>query len=71
MDGAELRWRRVAASEAALVLLRNTPHHLGESGPLTSRVLRAVAKALAFEGVRGEAAEVAGPILATVRDAAG
>ena len=71
VGGGELRWRRVAASDAALVLLRNTPHHLGESSGLTARVRRAVAHARAFEGVRGEAAAAAGPILAAVRDAAG
>jgi hypothetical protein len=71
VEGGELRWRGVAASEAALILLRNTPHHLGESSALTSRVLRAVAHSRAFEGVRGEAALAAGSILAAVRDAAG
>jgi hypothetical protein len=71
VEGGELDWRRVAASEAALVLLRNTPRLLGGSDAPTARILRAVAHARAFEGSRGEAATAAPVILAMVREASG
>lgn len=63
--GAELQLQRVPASEAAVLLLRNTPHRLGERSSLRSRVLRAVASTRTFEGVRGEAPLAADAILAT------
>lgn len=53
----------VAASEAMMMLLRNTPHQLGERKALASTVLHAVRHAAAYEGVRGEAAPAADAIM--------
>ena len=58
-----LRLRPIAASEAAMTLLRNTPHRLDESRSLAATVLLAVRHAPAFEGVRGESAQAAGAIV--------
>jgi hypothetical protein len=60
----ELRLHAMNASEAALLLLRNTPERIGERSGLLSRTLRAVAQARAFDGVRGEAPLAADAILA-------
>jgi hypothetical protein len=58
-----LRLRPIAASEAAVTLLRNTPHRLDESKSLAATVLLAVRNAPAFEGIRGEAAQAADAIV--------
>ena len=68
VTAGRLHLRPLAASEAAVTLLRNTPHRLDESKSLAATVLLAVRHAPAFEGTRGEAAQAADAIVRWAAD---
>jgi len=62
--GATWNIRRVPQSEMLLTLLKNTPHSVSESRDLVAPLLRTSKGAACFAGVRGEAGDAAGRIMA-------
>ncbi len=64
--GARLDVAPIQQSEAAMVLLRNTPHIWAENPQLPALFTRAAAGARCWAGVRGEAGEAADQILALI-----
>jgi hypothetical protein len=63
----QLELRPLGASEALLLLLSNTPHRLDSVQGIPRPLIRAVAGAARFAGMRGEAAAAAEAILELLR----
>jgi hypothetical protein len=64
----EGKWeiQRISQSEAVMLLLRNTPHEMGQSPEMIDLFTRSVAVAECYAGTRGEVAEAADRILELV-----
>jgi hypothetical protein len=62
--GSAWNIRCVPQSEMLLMLLKNTPHSVSEPRDLVTPLLRASKGAACFAGVRGEAADAAGEVIA-------
>ncbi len=63
VPGAAWNVRPTPQSEMLLMLLKSTPHKLGDTGALLDSLLRASGAAACYAGVRGEAADTAGRIV--------
>jgi hypothetical protein len=67
VPGGAWNLRELSQSEAVMLLLRNTPHEMGQSPEMVDFFLRLAAKAVCYQGTRGEAFEAAAHILDLVR----
>jgi len=63
VEGAQWNVRRIAQSEALVVLLRNTPREMAQSPEMLAPLRAAVSSAACYSGVRGEAAEAADRVI--------
>jgi hypothetical protein len=63
VPGAEWDVQELSQSDAVMILLRNTPHEMGQSPEMIDSFIRLAGNAACFAGKRGDAVEAAGHIL--------
>lgn len=65
--GSSWSIHEMTQGEAVMLMLRNTPHEMAQTPEIVNLFLRVAAKAICYEGTRGDAGEAADHILDLIR----